>query len=152
MTDEEFAIYRDGRYEKALEYYDDRAKRSKFGYRFCSIYVLVVSVAITPILTTNLISREIAVIIVALLAPTAAIAAGIAAHFQFHENWLSYRATWDTLKHELHWRDAQVYDYKDAQDRNAHFVERVEVTISQEGCDWLKRQPGKEYNTKGPVG
>ncbi len=142
MTDEEFMTYRNGRYESAMKYYDDRAITNQRGHRFCSIYTLVVSVALTPILILD--PKGAGKIIAAILAPTVAIVTGIASHFQFHENWLSFRATWDALKHELYWRDAQLYEYKEAADRNALFVERVELLISKEGTDWLTRHIQKE--------
>jgi hypothetical protein len=144
MTDEEFAVYRDGRYAKAMKYYDDRAITNQRAHRFCSNYVLVMSVAITPILTVGIFSKENATVIAALLAPTVAVVAGISTNYKFHENWLSYRATWDALQHELHWRDARTYEYKGASDRNSLFVERVEQLISQEGSEWLNRHIRKD--------
>ncbi len=144
MTDEEFIAYRDGRYQRAMQYYDDRAKTNQKAHRFCSNYVLIVSVAITPILTVNIFAKEKATIIAALLAPTVAIVSGIAANYKFYENWLSYRATWDALQHELHWRDARTYEYKDAPDRNSLFVDRVEQLISKEGSEWLSRHIRKD--------
>ena len=144
MTDEEFVAYRDGRYQSIMAYYDARAINNQKAYRFCSNYVLIVSVAITPILTLDLLKKESAMIIAALLAPTVAIVSGIASNYKFHENWLSYRATWDALQHELHWRDARAHEYKDAPDRNALFVERVESLISREGSEWLNRHVRKD--------
>ncbi len=137
MTDEEFSVYRDGRYQSIMAYYDDRAVKNQKAHRFCSNYVLIVSVAITPILTVGLFNKETAMIIAALLAPTVAIVSGIASNYKFHENWLSYRATWDALQHELHWHDARIHEYKDAADRHALFVDRVEHLIAQEGSEWL---------------
>lgn len=149
MTDEEFVIYRDGYFQEALNYYDRRANKNRLGYRICSLYVLFVSIALTPILTVDPILNEYGrtiygKIIATILAPSIALAAGIETHFQFHKNWMSYRSTWDALRHELHWRDAQIHEYKGCEDRNALFVERVESLISREGDEWLKRHARKE--------
>lgn len=144
MTDEELVAYRDSRYEEALKYYDKRANTNRVCHRICSIYVLVASVAVTPILTIPHSLRGCEKLIAAVLASTVAIATGIAAHFRFHENWLGYRATWDALQHELHWRNAQVQDYKNSEDRNALFVEKVEALMSKEGTEWLGRHARKE--------
>jgi hypothetical protein len=84
-------------------------------------------------------SRIIAIII----APTVAIATGIAAHFSFHENWLNYRATWDALKHEQYLRNGNIHEYGESKDRNALFVARVEALISSEGEVWLSRHSSK---------
>ena len=139
MTDNEFAAYRDGRFSKILEFYDSRAITNQKRYHFCSMYVLATSVAIAPILAINLIAKNNGTIAAAILAPTVALANGIAAHFKFHDNWLSYRATWDALNHELARRDAGIGAYQNASDRNALFVERVEDLITKEGSDWYSR-------------
>ncbi|KKR33898.1 MAG: hypothetical protein UT63_C0010G0002 [Candidatus Gottesmanbacteria bacterium GW2011_GWC2_39_8] len=147
MTDQEFSEYCTGRYSRALNYYDSRAITNQWCHRIFSIYSLVISIAITPILTSSVICYEYSRIIVSILAPTIAIVTGISAIFKYHENWLNYRATWDALIHEKYWRDACVNEYKNAEDRNTLFVERVENLISQEGNNWLARQTSKEKNT-----
>jgi len=139
MTDDEFISYRDGRYKSAMEFYDKRAASNKKWYRFFSIYVLVSSVAIAPILAfDSVLSHGKA--IAAILAPTVALATALASKFHFHEYWLNYRATWDALQHEVQWHTARVGPYKEVPDRNAVFVERVEQLISREGTDWVARE------------
>jgi hypothetical protein len=143
MTDEEFIAYRDGRYAEALEYYDGRAIRNQRWYHFCSVYTLAVSIAVTPVLLGDW-PRGHGLIFAAILSPTIALVAGVSDHFRFHENWLSYRATWDALRRELRWRDATVGPYAGIPDRNARFVERVEGLMSHEGGEWLARHAGKD--------
>lgn len=147
MTDQEFQQYKDGRYQEALAYYDCRSKTNKFWHRFCSIYILAVSIAITPILT--LIQSPLWGImdgktLAAILAPTVALASALANHFRCHENWLRYRSAWDALRHELPLRDASAGPYKGAENRNALFVERVEDLIGNEGMDWLSCHAKKD--------
>jgi Na+/melibiose symporter-like transporter len=147
MTDQEFQQYRDGRYQEALKFYDDRSQSNKFWHRFCSIYILLVSVAITPILT--LIPNPLWGIIdgktlAAILAPTVALVSALSNHFRCHENWLRYRSTWDALKHELPHRDASAGPYKGSPNRNSLFVERVEDIIGNEGMDWLSCHAKKD--------
>ena len=152
MTDEDFVAYRDTRYKEALDYYDDRAKKSQQGYHGFSIYILGISVAISPILTLDIFDVTIfglnGRVLAAILAPTVALAAGILAHFKLHENWLSYRSTWDALRHEEHFRNSKIFEYKEAEDRNKLFVERVEMLISKEGQEWLCRQVQKKNEGK----
>lgn len=153
MDDREFTDYKDSRYKKALKYYDKKAIKNSLLYHFCSIYIIVVAISIAPIITLfptinlsylNIDGKSIA----ALLSPTVAIIAGILSHFKFHENWLSYRATWDALKHELHFRNAKIDAYENAKDRNSLFIERVESLISTEGSEWFARQATKEHLEK----
>ena len=150
MTDEEFKAYHDGRYKEELNYYDRKANHNRRCYHVTSVYVLAVSITITPILTVEAL-KDIGAVVAALLAPTVALVAGIAAHFRFHENWLSFRKTWDALRHEAPWREAKIGDYKDAVDVNALFVERVEALISSEGQEWLQRH-AKSDATKSSSG
>ena len=137
MIDDEFNQYFNGRYSEMLKYYDDRAQRCQNGYHVVSVYMLVISLAISPILTLDTFQVTIfglnGRILAAIFAPTVALAAGILTHFKLHENWLSYRSTWDALKKEEHYRSARISDYKNAKDINALFVKRVEDLISSEG-------------------
>lgn len=141
MTNEEFQRYRDGRYLEALNYYDSKAIWNKRLYYACSIYVLVVSGVICPVV---LLSKEYGQVVAAILSPTVTVLAAIAALFKFHENWLSYRATWDSLKHEINWHDADLGPYGGQGDAHRTFVERVEGLISREGGEWLRRHAPKE--------
>ncbi|HAZ10785.1 MAG TPA: hypothetical protein DCY56_06750 [Candidatus Omnitrophica bacterium] len=149
MTDQEFVVYKDDRYSKIMKYYDDKANRSRFWYRFYSAYILVVSVAVTPIL--NLLPDSLIKIgsftfggkvIVSILSPTVALAAGLLSLFRCYGNWLSYRATWDALGHELHWYNADCGEYRNAPDKKCLFVDRVEALIISEGTGWFSRHKG----------
>jgi hypothetical protein len=138
MTEDQFTAYHDGRYTKQLSFYDKRAISSQRGYRICSIWILIVSVAITPLISFNQGLCGWGNILAEILSPTIAVAAGFNAHFQFHENWLRYRATWDALQQELAYCRAGVGDYADENNRYALFVERTESVIAQEGSSWLR--------------
>jgi hypothetical protein len=141
MSADELNTYVDGRFSELLNYYDKRAVSAKWGYTICSVYVLVVSVAIAPIQAMSLgaKSSDVGKIIVAILSPTVALIAGLAAHFKFHENWLSFRATWDALQRELALFKAGAGDYRSISDANARFVERVEALAANEGKDFYSR-------------
>jgi len=141
MTDDEFKSYREGRYAEALKYYDKKAIWNKRLYHICSIYVLVVSVAISPIV---LLCKDRGQIFTAILSPTVTLFAAIAGHFRFHENWLSYRATWDALKHQIHWHDSKAGFYAGQEDAHRFFVEQVEDLVSRERSEWLRRHAPKE--------
>jgi hypothetical protein len=143
MTDQEFIEYRDTRYAEALNYYDKRANWNRVGHRISSIYIVVSSIIIAPILMLDEFLEGCSRIIATIIAPTVAIATGIATHFGFNEHWLNYRATWDALKHELYLRNANIHEYGESEDRNALFVARVEALISSEGEGWLSGHSSK---------
>lgn len=144
MSDEEFSTYRDGRYAEALTYYDTRARSAKALHSLSSGFVIVASVSLAPLLLKNptllwwngaakLTGQGLA----SILAPAIAMASGWAALCRYQEAWLRCRSAWDALRHEVYWRDARVHEYRDASDRNALFVQRVEDLISREGTEWL---------------
>jgi hypothetical protein len=82
----------------------------------------------------------LAVIIAALVA----IGTTILKTFKYQENWINYRTTCETLRKEIHFYRAPLGDYRDSDDREALFVERVESLISRENTMWLTTQRLKE--------
>jgi len=143
MTDDEFKTYREERYATALKYYDDQAKWHKRLHLISSFYVLAVSIAIAPLQALG----EGAKAFAGVLAPTIALMTGVAALFKFNEGWLSTRTTWDALRHETYWREANIGPYENSADRNALFVARVEALIDKEGSEWRGRQTEKRVPT-----
>jgi hypothetical protein len=73
------------------------------------------------------------------LSASVVVATAIESHFQFNENWLTYRATWDALQREPQLRAARIGEYADAPDSNVLFVQRVEAIVSEQGSEWLAR-------------
>jgi hypothetical protein len=74
-------------------------------------------------------------IIIGALGVCVALSAGLSALYKFHENWIEYRTTSETLKHEKFFflTKCSLYD-----DDNAYhkLVQRVEGLISKENTQW----------------
>ena len=141
MNFEDSSKFCTGRYAALLQYYDRHAIAAKRGYNLCALYILFVSVSLTPIQALGFGHDGAASkLLIMILSPTLALVAGVAAHFRFHENWISYRATWDALNRELSLRDAQAGPYRNTTDRDALFVERVEALAGKEAKDFYSRQ------------
>ncbi len=137
MTDEEYAKYVDTRFKKLIGYYDQRSQQNKRWHRVCSVLVIGISGTLAPLISTGVLLNH--KITGGLLSASIVVVTAIAAHFQFNENWLAYRATWDALQREPHLRDARIGEYADAADRNSLFVQRVEAMVSEQGSEWLSR-------------
>jgi hypothetical protein len=151
MTMDETAIkqYIAADYGKAVKFYDERASSAKRWYRSLSIYLIVVSAVLTPLIAfapTGLCWR----IISAALSATIVIAAGLLAQLKCHENWLSYRGSWDALERERRFYETGTGDYKSATDKGALFVERVEAILAREGADFYARHAKGEDQAKKP--
>lgn len=141
METEEFQNYLMDRYEDQINWYDRKSARNQKVYRDLQLSVIVLS-AITPVLVAIVpeATRWPAVFIAALVA----IGTTMLKTFKYQENWINYRTTCETLRKEIHFYKAGVADYKDSEDREALFVERVESLISRENTMWLTTQRPKE--------
>jgi hypothetical protein len=137
LTDQEFEEYLNTKYKKLIGFYDRRSIWNKRGYRICSVFVIVVSGLLAPLIGTGSLSKH--EMVGALISASIVVVSAILAHFQFNENWLSYRATWDALEREPHLRIAGIGEYEGAMDRNSVFVNRVEAIAAREGSEWLGR-------------
>jgi Protein of unknown function (DUF4231) len=59
---------------------------------------------------------------------------------QYQQNWTSYRATAEALKHEKYTYLAKAGAYSSAADPHALLAERIENLVSQEGAHWISAQ------------
>jgi hypothetical protein len=155
MTDEQFIEYTNTEYKRALGYYDRRAKSNKRSYNVCSVYVLTVSIIVGPLLALSNSGGELwrwCATLAAWLSPSIALAAGLLAHFKFHENWLSFRSTWDALGRERSLHAARLGPYESTEDVNRLFVQRVEDVRFSEGSDFYKRHKQDVPDSATPSG
>jgi hypothetical protein len=143
VSDGEFQEYVSTRYKQLIDFYDKRAVQNKSGYRACSVFVIGVSGLLSPLIGTGSLAEH--KMTGALLSASIVIASAIMAHFQFNENWLTYRATWDALQREPYFRSAGLAEYQGSADRNSTFVSRVEAIASREGSQWFGRHSSKEH-------
>jgi hypothetical protein len=148
MTDTEYREYIDGRFEEMLSFYDRRAIECKRGYRMCSLYIIVASILLAPLVALDLGAWKP---VLALLSTSIAAAAAVQAHYKFHDNWLLYRSTWDCLKREHALKQAGISDYRGYPDPNALFVERVEVIFQREGETWLSKHNCDDQTARQPT-
>ncbi len=59
---------------------------------------------------------------------------------QYQQNWTSYRATCEQLKHEQFLFEARAGAYKEAQDPEVVLAERIEGIVSQEHAAWVAQR------------
>ena len=139
MDEAAFQKYLKERYEDQLNWYDKRADENQASARWLQ-NSLIVSSALTPvILVSHFVEHSIWL---AGLALTSAIAnlllTGIMRSYQFDEHWRRYRNVCEDLRAEIHLYEASAHEYRDAQDKEAMFVQRVEEMLSRERKDWHK--------------
>jgi len=66
-----------------------------------------------------------------------AVSSGISSIYKFHENWIEYRTTAETLKHELYLFQTKSQPY-DKENAFQELVQRVESLISKEHTQWSR--------------
>ena len=147
MDDSAIKKYLAGDYAKAVKFYDDRACTAKRWFRSLSIYLIVVAALLTPIVAfapDNLFWR----ILAAALSASIVISTALLAYLKCHENWLSYRGSWDSLERERRLFETGTGAYGSAADRGALFVEHVEAILAREGADFYARHAKGEEQPK----
>ncbi len=146
MEKEDFQKYLKERYEDQINWYDKKSAWNQKLYWYFQWSVIILA-TITPVLVAMpQKNRWPAVIIAALVA----IGTSILKTFKYQENWINYRTTCETLRKEIHFYRAGLGDYRDSEDREALFVERVESLISRENTMWLTTQQPKEGKKNSP--
>lgn len=132
MSSEE---YLKQRLDPEIHWYDTKSRRNKSGYYFLRIVEIACGVLI-PFLTGYIASGASSMkIVVGILGAVIALIAGLLGLLQLQENWVSYRTTCETLRHEkyLYLTKSKPYDTSEA---DQLFVERCELLISKENTDW----------------
>ena len=147
MEKEEFQKYLEERYEDQIRWYDKKSAWNQKLYRNVQGSVILLA-AITPVLVAIPLeaTRWPAVVIAALVA----IGTTSLKTFKYQENWINYRTTCETLRKEIYFYRAGLGDYRDSEDREALFVERVESLISRENTMWSTTQQPIEGKKKSP--
>ena len=138
MDSESFQKYLKERYEPEVNWYDKKSILNQRRYRYLQSVVIILS-AITPVLVAIKVAQWPAVVISAIVA----IGTTMLKTFKYQENWIDYRTTCETLKKEIYYYTGGIGDYKETDDRESLFVERVESLISRENTMWLTAQRPK---------
>ncbi|NOT00278.1 MAG: DUF4231 domain-containing protein [Phycisphaerales bacterium] len=143
MDNDTIQRYLDARYAGSLAFYDSRATMHKRWYRGLSVYVIIASAFLTAFV--SLVPPEFGWRAgSAVLSASLVVATGLLAHYKSHENWLSYRLTWDALARERELHSAGIHEYRIAEGRDALFVERVEAILARESSNFYARHVKSE--------
>ena len=73
---------------------------------------------------------------------------GLQQLFQFHDNWVSYRGTCESLKHEKYLFLALAGPYASAESPQRMLAERVESTVSVENAKWVAQETRPEKKSE----
>jgi hypothetical protein len=123
------------RLQDQLRWYDAKSARQKRWFHRLKVSQIVIAAAI-PVVAAG----DLPVIVAGALGAVIVVLEGLQQLFQFHESWLTYRATAEALKHEQHLFLAGAGPYAGHARPAALLAERVEGLVSQEHASWTQVQ------------
>jgi hypothetical protein len=144
MTAQEYLT---DRLNDQIEWYD---KKSQFNQkRFKSIRVLniILSVSI-PFLTALMnndksTSNNVLKILIGFIGALIAVSEAILNLYKYHENWIQYRSTAESLKHHKYLYETKTGIYANEANAFSVLVDNVENLISKENTSWVGNQANK---------
>ena len=126
--------YLQQRLDDQSSWYDRKSQWNQQRYKRYQT-IQITSAALIPVLAGLHESVPYSQVIVSLLGVLIAICVGLSGLNKYQENWLAYRTTAESLKHEKFLFMTRTTPY-DGEDAFAQLVARVEGLISKENSQW----------------
>lgn len=131
------------RLEPEIEWYDKKSRKNKRGYYMLRILEIVCAISIPFIMGYVSDLTPWLKLTAALLGVVVGVISGFLGLFQAQENWVSYRTTCETLRHEKYFYLTKSKPY-DCDEPFPLLVERIEILISKENTSWSQMLKSKE--------
>lgn len=127
------------RLEDQINWYDHKSAQQKRYFNILKI-VTIVAAATIPFLTTVPMEAKLSQTITAALGAAIVVIEGIQQLYQLQTNWILYRSTCESLRHEKYLFLGHAGPYAVAQDAHSLLAERIESLVSQEHAKWASGQ------------
>ena len=134
----DFDQYLEERYRDQLRWYSRKATANKKWYHGYQVAISCLSAIVSFTVALGLYEGDGVRWYIVSLATSAVLAVltGFQKLFRFHENWVEYRTTAESLKKEEYYYRFRCGEYSSAASAEETFVERVESFISQQNTLW----------------
>ncbi|MDH3694537.1 MAG: DUF4231 domain-containing protein [Gammaproteobacteria bacterium] len=132
MNEEE---YIEQRVDDQILWYSNKSGWNQKVYKRLRVLEIVCAASI-PFLVSHVTAETVTLkVVVGVLGVCVAVVSGAVALYKFHENWVQYRSTSESLKHEkfLFLTKTEPYDIDESYPL---FVQRIEFIISNENSNW----------------
>lgn len=133
MNEEE---YLNDRLNDQIDWYDKKSQTNQKWFKRLRL-LEIIAAAIIPFLAGIGSSIPYYLIIIGGLGVIIAVSVGLSALYKYHENWIEYRTTSESLKHEKYLFQAKYSPY-DNNNAFCKLVQRVEGLISKENTQWSR--------------
>lgn len=121
------------RLDDQIEWYSKKSSQYKYKFYTMRALEIILAGAIPVLFCWSKVQWMIP-----FLSAIVAILAGLLALFRFHENWISYRTTSESLKHEKYLYLTSTYPYNN-EDKLSKLVHNIEQIISSENSLWKQK-------------
>lgn len=134
MNEEE---YLKKRLNDQIAWYDQKSVCNQKWFKRLQVFQLAAAASIPVLVNYVTNSSGWIRLLVALLGASIAIISGIIGLYKLQENWLEYRTTCESLRHEKYLYLTKTEPYN-TDDLFALLVNRVETLISKENTNWVQ--------------
>jgi hypothetical protein len=127
------------RLEDQINWYDRKSARQKRYFNILKI-VTIIAAAMIPLSAALPLEKSLTQPLTAVLGAIIVVIEGIQQLYQLPTNWILYRSTCESLKHEKYLFLARAGPYGVAQNPHSLLAERIESLVSQEHAKWASMQ------------
>ena len=125
------------RLEDQLSWYDRKSMANQRAYKRIKV-VEILAAATIPFLAA--LGRPHIAMVTGGLGVLITVLEGMLHLNQYQQNWIGYRSTCESLKHEKYVYLGKASPYSNAADPHALLAERIESLVSQEHAKWVSAQ------------
>lgn len=132
------------RLEDQISWYDAKAAFNQMRFKAFKV-AGIVAAALIPVLSALPVPGAVG----GALGAFVVVLEGIQQLNQYHSNWIAYRSTCESLKHEKFLYLARAAHYASGAEPDPLLAERIESLVSQEHAKWATTQLGQRIPDKG---
>jgi Protein of unknown function (DUF4231) len=130
----EIQEYLDTRLFDQINYYSKKSRLNRKYFHWFKTIEISISVVI-PFLTGYIKENDFVKYSIGALGIVLAVLTGLEVLFKFHDKWINYRSTLETLKQEKYMFLSQAGPYKNDQSLST-LAERIETILAKENSTW----------------
>ena len=120
------------RLDEQIAWYDGKSRECQLRYKGLKAVVIGGAAAIPAVA-----AFDVPVYVAGILGAVVVVVEGLLQAYQYHKNWITYRSTAESLKHEKYLYLARADAYAHAKNPLRLLAERIEGLISQEHARWI---------------
>lgn len=136
--------YIKSRLEDQIKWYSRKSSMNQQMYKRLQLITIIFSTSI-PFLSAYISDFKFIQIIIGIIGVAVAAITAVNGLYKYQENWLAYRTTSESLKHQKYLFLTGTEPYHDEQAFNM-LVQNVEMTISKENSNWSKQMTKQQQS------